>query len=136
MKGAGRVFEGTVTCLVSVNSICLFEAMHALKLPSLRPTLKVLEAVRVSPVQCSKEGNFLSDLQEKVQMEMRKHVDVNPRPASPMTFESAQEEQIKKAERLALDGWSSTSFHATGVAIAFVLAVLMILNSPMSTPTM
>ena len=69
----------------------------------------------------------------RVQREMLKHVDVNPTAASPLTFESAQEEQIKKAERYALDSWSSPAFHATGVMAAFILAVLMILNSPMAT---
>ena len=70
----------------------------------------------------------------RVQREMLKHVDVDPKRTSTReVFESPQQEQIRRSERFALDKWSSTEFHATGVIVAFLLALMMILNSPMSS---
>lgn len=65
---------------------------------------------------------------------MLSHVDLAPRTTDSVQYEAPpQVEQIKKSEREMLKNWHSSEFHATGVAVAFLLAIFMLLNHPMSS---
>lgn len=64
---------------------------------------------------------------------MLSHVDLAPRTPDNVQYEASQVEQIKKSERAMLKNWHSSEFHATGVAVAFLLAIFMLLNHPLSS---
>lgn len=61
-----------------------------------------------------------------------RHVDVNPKSeGTTISARSPEKAAIQRAEKFALDPWTSSTFHVTGVAIAFVFALAMILNHPL-----
>lgn len=70
----------------------------------------------------------------RLRSEMNSHVDDISSISSPPRFADPplvqQRDEIRKAEHAALDGWTSSSFHVTGVGVALVMALLMLVTGP------
>ena len=64
----------------------------------------------------------------RVQSEMQKNVDSNPLSRRPKPLVASAEDDIRRTEQRALDGWSKSSFHATGLGIVVLLAVAIVIT--------
>lgn len=64
-----------------------------------------------------------------MEREVRRNVEVNPKKPIDVQDDRVQD-SIRRAERYGLDGWTSTKFQATGVALALALAVAMLAQGP------
>ncbi|GMH33937.1 hypothetical protein BSKO_01771 [Bryopsis sp. KO-2023] len=89
-------------------------------------------SVRVMRVHASNNSkNIIGEAWANVQREIRRNVEVNPDPAPKPTYgKDPVGDTIRKNERYALDGWTSTKFHVTGVAVALALAIAIVVQGP------